>query len=233
MTRPRAEPADFAAVERQAARLRKQFEAGELDESTLKARLKDLMIQDQSGRWWIVGYETGRWYVHTDGGWSEGEPPPPEGRRSPAEARRGPAEAAGEFSTWRMLLLLIGAWVVTVLLIAPIAGELGGWQLMKPMAGLAFGLLAGVLLRKTESSLRPRHIGIITLAWGLGQFPPFSLVRIFYGFRYGGLAWAPEYLLGGVVTALVLRWVNPRVRWFVIALGWAGATLVLLIFSRG
>ncbi len=26
------------------------------------------MIQDAQGRWWMIGYETGQWYVHDGGG---------------------------------------------------------------------------------------------------------------------------------------------------------------------
>jgi len=55
------------------------------------------MIQDEQGRWWMIGYETGQWYYHDGTKWVRGEPPqvavpvpptPPAER--PTEARRIP-----------------------------------------------------------------------------------------------------------------------------------------------
>jgi hypothetical protein len=66
---------DFSEVERQAGQLKAQYEAGALSEADFKARLQDLMVQDEQGRWWMVGYETGQWYVHDGEKWVRGEPP--------------------------------------------------------------------------------------------------------------------------------------------------------------
>ena len=51
------------AVTQVAAEFRKlkaQYDAGALSEADFKARLQDLMLQDEQGRWWMIGYETGQ-----------------------------------------------------------------------------------------------------------------------------------------------------------------------------
>ncbi len=67
----------FAEIEREYRRLRAQHAAGTLSEADFKAQLQDLMIEDDQGRWWIIGYETGQWYVHDGEQWVPGEPPRP------------------------------------------------------------------------------------------------------------------------------------------------------------
>jgi oligopeptide transport system substrate-binding protein len=66
---------DFSKVEAEFQRLKRQFEAGALTEAEFKAQLQNLMIQDEQGRWWMIGYETGQWYYHDGTKWVRGEPP--------------------------------------------------------------------------------------------------------------------------------------------------------------
>ena len=47
---------------------------GALLEGDFRARLQDLMIQDEQGRWWMIGYESRQWYVHDGEKWVRGEP---------------------------------------------------------------------------------------------------------------------------------------------------------------
>ena len=62
----------FTETEAQFRQLKAQYNAGDLSETDFKARLQDLMIQDEQGRWWMVGYETGQWYVHDEEKWVQG-----------------------------------------------------------------------------------------------------------------------------------------------------------------
>jgi len=55
---------DFAQVETRFKELKGKYDAGALTEEEFKAQLQELMIQDEQGRWWIIGYETGQWYYH-------------------------------------------------------------------------------------------------------------------------------------------------------------------------
>ena len=66
----------FTETETEFRQLKTQYDAGDLSETDFKARLQDLMIQDEQGRWWMIGYETGQWYVHDGEKWAQGEPPP-------------------------------------------------------------------------------------------------------------------------------------------------------------
>jgi hypothetical protein len=74
--RRKGEPmTDFTGVEAEFERLKGRFESGDLTESDLKARLEELMVEDEQGRWWMIGYETGQWYVHDGEKWVRQEPP--------------------------------------------------------------------------------------------------------------------------------------------------------------
>ena len=74
--RTEAQPTmDFARLEAEYGRLKAQFERGALTEADFKAQLEELMIEDEQGRWWILGYETGQWYVHDGEQWVQQEPP--------------------------------------------------------------------------------------------------------------------------------------------------------------
>lgn len=67
----------FTEIEAEYRRLKAQHDAGTLSEADFKAQLQNLMAEDEQGRWWIIGYETGRWYFHDGERWSPGEPPRP------------------------------------------------------------------------------------------------------------------------------------------------------------
>lgn len=56
-------------------KLKPQYDEGSLTETDFKAELEKLMVQDRQGRWWMIGYETGKWYVREDGVWVRAEPP--------------------------------------------------------------------------------------------------------------------------------------------------------------
>lgn len=66
---------DFTAVETQFKELKRQFEAGTLTEEDLKSQLQALMIQDEEGKWWMIGYESGQWHYHDGEKWVQSEPP--------------------------------------------------------------------------------------------------------------------------------------------------------------
>jgi uncharacterized membrane protein len=66
---------DFAEVEREVAKLRQDLAAGRLTEDECKARMRELMVQDEEGNWWMVGYETGQWHRHDGTEWVPDQPP--------------------------------------------------------------------------------------------------------------------------------------------------------------
>ena len=75
---------DYAQVEEKFKTLKEQFTAGKLDEAAFKTKLNELMVQDGQGHWWMIGYETGQWYMHDGTAWVRSDPP---GRAAPAPAQ--------------------------------------------------------------------------------------------------------------------------------------------------
>ena len=122
---------DFSKVEAEFQKLKGQFEAGALTEVEFKARLQDLMAQDEQGRWWMIGYETGQWYYHDGQKWVRDEPPriavpapPTPPVEKPIEAQRVP-RPGGIKPLW---IGGIGALVLLAVLVVALAlrGMLGG-----------------------------------------------------------------------------------------------------------
>jgi peptide/nickel transport system substrate-binding protein len=66
---------DFKQAEKKFKQLKMQFEEGELTEAEFKAHLEELMVQDEEGTWWMIGYETELWYRHDGTEWMQTDPP--------------------------------------------------------------------------------------------------------------------------------------------------------------
>ena len=66
---------DFAQVEAKFKALKEKYDAGIITEEEFKVQLEDLKIQDEEGRWWMIGYETGQWHYHDGEKWVRGKPP--------------------------------------------------------------------------------------------------------------------------------------------------------------
>jgi len=96
---------DFSKVEAEFQKLKRQFEAGALTEVEFKARLQELMHQDERGRWWMIGYETGQWYYHDGEKWVQSEPPPvAERRRKQVETLCQEGKTALEAGGWAVAI---------------------------------------------------------------------------------------------------------------------------------
>jgi hypothetical protein len=65
----------FGAVERDYSALKAQLTAGQMTREQFEAALQKLMVQDDSGRYWMMGAETGRWYVYDNQKWVQADPP--------------------------------------------------------------------------------------------------------------------------------------------------------------
>lgn len=83
---PAARHPSFEAAERKFFALKGKHASGLLTDEEYDAALKDLIIQDEEGRPWMLGAETGQWYYHDGEDWVAGEPPGPE---AALPARRG------------------------------------------------------------------------------------------------------------------------------------------------
>jgi hypothetical protein len=101
---------NFSEVEQVVAKLRQDLAAGRLTEEQFKARLRELMVQDEQGNWWMVGYETGGWYRHDGTDWVRADPP---GRVAPRAAPRPVARPVAPAKPkphrfWGIVVLLVG-----------------------------------------------------------------------------------------------------------------------------
>jgi hypothetical protein len=64
----------FRQAEDQFFLLRGQLEARRITREQFEAALKELMIQDAQGRYWMIGADSGTWYVHDGRNWVEAQP---------------------------------------------------------------------------------------------------------------------------------------------------------------
>lgn len=112
---------DFSQIAAEFHELKAQYDAGGLSEADFRARLQDLMVQDSEGRWWMIGYETGQWYVHDGQQWIRAEPPgagPPQPTAvaQPIPLPSAPAQRTAQPSARKPWLWLALGVVVVVLL---------------------------------------------------------------------------------------------------------------------
>jgi hypothetical protein len=65
----------FREAEATFGRLREKFRAKKITQQEFSDSLKQLRIKDDDGRFWAIGSQSGRWYVHEHGLWVEAKPP--------------------------------------------------------------------------------------------------------------------------------------------------------------
>jgi hypothetical protein len=186
---------DFAGVEAEFGRLKAQFERGALNEADFKAKLEELMIEDEQGRWWILGYETGQWYVHDGEKWVQQEPP---------RAAPGPSAARPQY---------------------PGATEVMPDAQPRPAATAPSRPVLGRKLGRDNVSVLVITAGWLVF-WGAAGFlnvPP-------YPDNWFVLAIAGG--IGGLITGLVLRRMDPPSPWrkvLVVTAGWAVGWAIVMI----
>ena len=64
----------FKEAEEKYRGLKEQLDNGEISAAELKTKLKDTMIQDDDGQYWMIGGKSGKWYRYDGTEWSEAEP---------------------------------------------------------------------------------------------------------------------------------------------------------------
>lgn len=82
---PQPEPLDprkielgrqFAEVEQRVKQMRQQVQTGQMTQDEFVNQLRELMINDDEGNWWIMGVETDTWYRSENNNWVEDDPEP-------------------------------------------------------------------------------------------------------------------------------------------------------------
>jgi LysM repeat protein len=87
---------DFQELQRHYNELREQFDADQISEEEFRDEIEGLQIQDEQGRYWTIGAQSGQWYRFDGREWVQETPIPMtkhQGRKipepvSPAAARR-------------------------------------------------------------------------------------------------------------------------------------------------
>ncbi len=108
----------FRQAEDEYLRLKGQLAAGRITREQFDAALKQLMIPDAQGRHWMIGPDSGKWYVHDGQNWVEAQPPSV-GGYVPAAPPIVQAQSYGAARS-NTLLIAMGA-IVVVCLVAVIA----------------------------------------------------------------------------------------------------------------
>ena len=72
---PVPQPDRFEEVERKVSVLRARFRAGHVTRDELQQELRNLMILDDNGHWWMLGMESDRWYRFDGANWLPENPP--------------------------------------------------------------------------------------------------------------------------------------------------------------
>jgi hypothetical protein len=85
---------NFAETNRRYEELKQQYMAGTLSAEDFDTALRDMMIQDEQGRWWAKARESGEWNYYDEGSstWIAAQPPasPP-----PTSTRPSPPPPSG------------------------------------------------------------------------------------------------------------------------------------------
>lgn len=55
-------------------KLRGQFDTGRISQEQFDEKLRELMVQDAQGRYWMLGADSGKWYYYDGANWVHGDP---------------------------------------------------------------------------------------------------------------------------------------------------------------
>ena len=177
-----------------------------MTEAEFKARLEDLMVQDKDGTWWMIGYETEKWYSNDGEDWVRTDPP--------ADL----SQKTTRFSNWVPVLWIMlgfgfgwgigGASLAAMMRIGLVPiGAITVWTIGWAIGGFVTGrtLYFEHDLTNWKSTLW------ITLGWGFSFLIGFAIVQaIIFPFElslsaFGTIVGVISGGIGGFVTAITLR----------------------------
>jgi len=73
---------EFREAEEAFGRLKERYTQGKISQREFIDTLKQLRIKDESGRFWMIGAQTGRWYYFDGNDWIQAKPPSLQDRRA-------------------------------------------------------------------------------------------------------------------------------------------------------
>ena len=66
--------AKFKEIEEKYKELKEQLDRDEITSDEMKMTLKELMVLDENGSYWMIGGKTGKWYLYDGAEWKEDNP---------------------------------------------------------------------------------------------------------------------------------------------------------------
>lgn len=206
----------FAKIEHDYLRWKDDVAAGRMTEEQLQKALDGTMIEHDE-RWWMLGVNTGKWYVYDGERWIESTPSSsrrpalsersaaraPETPKTPQPSSSGstqirtPSRAATYLSWASWGLVGLGA-VSLIAVVAPVpALYIFDWTASRQvlLAGTFLFGLASVLKQRAQGPLRPLGVAAAWSALGL--------VLVYSEIDLGGLWWLGEVILTTGVANLV------------------------------
>lgn len=88
-------------MERRFFELKGKFDVGAITEDEFKAEIAKLRFQDKQERWWMIGAQSGKWYVNEGARWIPGAPPREDGAPKTSEPTTSTPETLAAPSTAR------------------------------------------------------------------------------------------------------------------------------------
>ncbi len=64
----------FKEAENKYIELKSSLDSGSITSEELKVKLKKMMIRDDDGNYWMIGSNTGKWYIYNGSDWKEKDP---------------------------------------------------------------------------------------------------------------------------------------------------------------
>jgi hypothetical protein len=209
---------DFQQAEKKFKQLKAGYEAGELSEAEFKTQLEELMVQDEAGSWWMIGYETEQWYRNDGEDWVQAQPP------------ASLTQNTTRFSTWAPVLWIMGGFAVgwltgglvvrVFLVVIGDFGWLGPWVPASAIGGGLGGYVTGMTLQINQHLQHRKSVLWITLGWAAG-----AALDALVGGIFEPIGWG----IGGLVMAITLNRENSlpdRSSLLWIPLAWAVAIVI-------
>ena len=113
---------DFQEADRRYVEIKRRHEAGELAQEEFEEQLKQLMVQDEEGRWWAKSRNSGEWHYHDGAAWVKDTPPgyqPPQAAPADQPEVQQPesldSQKQARMVAWGCLAILAILFVIIIL----------------------------------------------------------------------------------------------------------------------
>lgn len=179
---------DFQQAEKKFKQLKAQFEAGKLTEAEFKEQLEELMVQDEGGNWWMIGFETERWYQHDGTNWVQADPPD------------SYLQKTTFIPAWVTIFWIAQGWAlgsaigIAVNFIGKDLDSITRLTISGGIIGAIGGVATAIALRAENSLSNWKSTLWVILAWTVG-------CAISWAFNFTAVSWA----IGGFVVATTLQ----------------------------